>query len=171
MVAVAALAALVTACADPSFVPEENEVIFSESVSQQLASQEPTSFPPSGPYWTPSSAHVQEANTRILEFLASQDAKRARQLYRRLSTYYAQYVGGTEDQTRIVYVNGFCDAKSHHNWRTEFVTAMDGGICYFDAKYDPTAKQLVHFSVHFPHYWESLQHLNAEWSGRDRIGK
>ncbi|MCP4550361.1 MAG: hypothetical protein GY835_28205 [bacterium] len=161
---------LVVACGGSGFVPETHRVIFSEENSQRLADAEPRFFPPSGPYWTPVPTDIEQANNRTLDFLATQPGRRARRLRRDLRTYYAQYVGGTESGTRILYVNGFCDTNQHDNWRTEFVTAMDGGICYFYAKYELKTGRLVHFSVHFPDYWKALDVLNATWRGRDRLG-
>ncbi|MCP4548482.1 MAG: hypothetical protein GY835_18650 [bacterium] len=166
----AASLALVGSCGEFGFPPEAHRVVFSKEDSQRLAAAEPWVFPPSGPYWTPAPNDIEQANNRAREFLASQTVRKARELRRDLRTYYVQYVGGTESGSRILYLNGFCDKKQHEDWRSEFVTTMDGGICHFHAKYDLKTGRLVHFSVHFPHYWKALDDLNGTWQGRDRLG-
>lgn len=61
--------------------------------------------------------------------------------------YRFQYQGRTTLLGRqFVYVNGFCNHEGRdltHDW----VTMLDGGACYFSAKYDPTTKRIYDLEV------------------------
>lgn len=55
--------------------------------------------------------------------------------------YIFQYRGDTENGRLFIFVNAACDA---HNIKLdeEMVDVDDGGVCYFNIKYDPVKKQL-----------------------------
>ena len=56
------------------------------------------------------------------------------------SEYTFQYQGrATLLGRKYVYVNAFCGHESRSLDR-EWIAVMDGGACYFSAKYDPATK-------------------------------
>ena len=59
-------------------------------------------------------------------------------------SYTFQYQGVTPlVGKRYLLVNAFCDDPGHHpDFRTKWVKVMDGGACFFLAKYDPAAHAL-----------------------------
>ena len=62
-------------------------------------------------------------------------------------TYTFQYQGQhTPLGRRYVYINAFCDLPKNHPSDT-WVLVLDGGACFFQAKYDPESKQLYDVSV------------------------
>jgi len=59
-------------------------------------------------------------------------------------TYTFQYQGRSPVLgKRYVFVNAFCDKTQNHSaLQNKWVEVMDGGACYFSAKYEPESKRL-----------------------------
>jgi hypothetical protein len=64
-------------------------------------------------------------------------------------SYTFQYQGRTTPSgRRFVYVNAFChDPVAHRNLNKEWVTVLDGGACFFSAKYDTESERLYDLEV------------------------
>lgn len=75
---------------------------------------------------------------------------------RTLEEYWLQVAGeivvGTRHGRppgRYLYVAGACMLRTPNGWLYPYLTSVaDGGTCYFDAHYDLTRGELVHFQVH-----------------------
>ena len=71
----------------------------------------------------------------------------ARQILAGYPQYRRQYFGITRKGRRVLYVRGFCDKDPPADWRTTEVLVLDGGPCYFFARYDPVAKRFTFFEA------------------------
>lgn len=57
-------------------------------------------------------------------------------------SYTFQYQGRrTALGRKYLYINAFCDDPAHHKL-TAWVVVLDGGACFFHAKYDPDSRQV-----------------------------
>jgi hypothetical protein len=64
-------------------------------------------------------------------------------------SYTFQFQGRTPvTGRRYVFVNAFCDVLPNHADLTKaWIQVMDGGACFFSAKYDPGSRQLYDLVV------------------------
>ena len=74
-------------------------------------------------------------------------ASKGRGKLRKWASYTFQYQGRTSLLSgRYIFVNAFCEAASsdaHEKW----VKVLDGGTCFFSAKYDPNTKRVYDVRV------------------------
>ena len=57
--------------------------------------------------------------------------------------YFRQYLPVILGAKNLIYVNAFCDAQFHPDWRERFVFVNDGASCYWQALFDPATKRFV----------------------------
>jgi hypothetical protein len=98
-----------------------------------------------GGSWDPTPAALTEIETALKPALALAARNRGRLPDWR--EYLFQYQGRkTLLGRQFVYVNAFC---SHENGdlAEDWVTVLDGGACYFSAKYDPITKRIYDLAV------------------------
>lgn len=114
----------------------------------------PTLLDEEKPYWAPSHALVVEADAALPGYLRATAASQAvdsfaregaAQILTNYAQYRRQYFGVTRNRRQILYVRGFCDVHDQPDWRTREVMMMDGGPCYFFARYDPATRRFVFF--------------------------
>ena len=55
--------------------------------------------------------------------------------------YFRQYVAVVRDGKKLIYVNALCDERIAPDWRHCLVVVNDGATCFWQAFYDPVAKQ------------------------------
>jgi hypothetical protein len=95
-----------------------------------------------GGAWLPSASFLSdlEANLRAVIPPASRNRGRIPEW----QSYTFQYQGQTTLLGhRYVRLNAFCDSRANHaNVTTEWVSVLDGGACFFSAKYDVEKKRL-----------------------------
>lgn len=60
--------------------------------------------------------------------------------------YYRQYVPVVVAGRKLIYVNAFCRSEVP-DWRTHFVTILDGGDCVWSVLYDPATGQFSDLEV------------------------
>jgi hypothetical protein len=99
-----------------------------------------------GRYWTPTDADVREFEAGLSGFLRQARPKEAPDLAARTSLYRRQYSGVVQNDKRMMFVFFFC--RDVEGWLIRPVTVDDGGACFFDVKYDPSAKKYIGVSVH-----------------------
>jgi hypothetical protein len=88
--------------------------------------------------WTPGRTDVLKLEKGIESFLKKAAPKRSQDLWTKIPTYKRQYVGITRKGRKVIFVNFFCDAFNS-NWKAAPVVVEDGGDCFFNVLYDPTA--------------------------------
>ena len=59
--------------------------------------------------------------------------------------YRFQYYGIRKKGRKIVYLNAFCSSywDEAQDWRTKLVLVMDGGSCFFHAKFDVDSAGII----------------------------
>jgi hypothetical protein len=98
-----------------------------------------------GGLWQPSPATLSELEAALKPAVAS--AARNRGRLPLWSDYTFQFQGRTTLLgRRYVYVNAFCGHEGG-NLREDWVRVLDGGACYFSAKYDPNRKLVYDVEV------------------------
>ncbi len=119
----------------PTAMANQNWVIIAEerAVETGIASW----LAESGNFWTPSVDDILKLEEKIGGYLSQNSNQFYRQptVWERLDEYQRQYIGLDREGRQIIYGNYFCDNMGH-NWRQEFVFAIDGGECYFQVEYD-----------------------------------
>jgi hypothetical protein len=124
---------------EPSVVVVEDPpgVIFSASAAGQMKASDPF-FKLDGPFWTPTQADILQLEKRFPAFLRSSKASACKLLPWNNYKHIRQYFGFSRNQMKLIYINGFCDDFSTE-WKEHLVFALDGGDCFYQAVYDPTA--------------------------------
>jgi hypothetical protein len=106
------------------------------------------------PFWTPSPEEIAMLEGQLKPFLeratppeAKDFAARlgeAKKIAARLGNYKRQYFGYTDGDRKRIFVNAFCEAHWKEDkdiWRDRLAFVLDGGICYFNVRYDPSRSQ------------------------------
>ena len=122
-------------------------VIFSaEHVERSGASR---AFGATPPYWTPSPEQIAMLETQLKSYLAGIKLAKAKVIAARLGSYKRQYFGYTNGGKRWILVNGFCEGywKKQDIWRDRVVLVLDGGLCFFQVRYDPTRSQFEQLEI------------------------
>jgi hypothetical protein len=98
-----------------------------------------------GGSWDPTPSALTEIEAALKPAVAL--AARERGRVPGWSEYTFQYQGRRTLLGRhFVYVNAFC-RHENRDLAQDWVTVLDGGACYFSAKYDPTTKQIYDLEV------------------------
>jgi hypothetical protein len=98
-----------------------------------------------GGSWDPTAVALTQIETALKPALALAARNRGRLPGWREYTF--QYQGRkTLLGRQFVYVNAFCNHESR-DLAEDWVTVLDGGACYFSAKYDPETKQIYDLEV------------------------
>ena len=98
-----------------------------------------------GGSWTPDAAMLSQLDDLLKP--AVQTAAKNRGRMPPWSQYHFQYQGRTSLLGhKYVYVNAFCE-DSVNDVSGDWVTVLDGGACYFSAKFDPEAKRVYEVAV------------------------
>ena len=116
-------------------------VIFAAAASGRLKASDPF-FNLDGPFWTPSTTDIVRLEERFPSFLHSSKASGCKLLRQNTREHIRQYFGFSRNKVRLIYINGFCDAFSQ-DWKETLVFVMDGGDCFYQAVYDPTADRFL----------------------------
>ncbi len=144
---------LTMTCANAGESPEsgllvENGVIFSAQQAMQAAQAAPISGI-QGPYWTPTERQIKRLKTSFTSYVRRQKSGPARYVGQHFEDYRFQYVGYSDHGVQLVLINGFCESfwKNDNSWRTDLVVVLDGGACFFQARYRMSDLKLVQFEV------------------------
>lgn len=124
-------------------------VIFSERDTELAARDNPMSSL-QGPYWTPTGAQVMEAESALTAYLKSHHSDEPAMLVKqRFHQYRFQYLGYSDHGKRFILINGFCDSfwKEDDSWKTRFVFVLDGGACFFHARFRVADSKIVEFET------------------------
>lgn len=98
-----------------------------------------------GGAWDPTSGVLAELEAALRPALAA--AARNRGRLPKWDEYTFQYQGRTTLLGRkFVYVNAFCSHEGR-DLTQDWVIVLDGGACYFSAKYDPATKLIYDLEV------------------------
>lgn len=97
--------------------------------------------------WSPSAALVSDLETKLSQAIRPASQNRGR--IPAWESYTFQYQGKlTLLGNRYVRVNAFCDSRANHaHLTTQWVLMLDGGACFFSAKYDVEKKHLYDIIV------------------------
>jgi hypothetical protein len=98
-----------------------------------------------GGSWQPTATMLSELEAALQPALAP--AARNRGRLPKWNEYTFQYQGRTTLLgQKFVYVNAFCRQEGHSLDR-DWVSVLDGGACFFTAKYDPDSKRVYDLHV------------------------
>jgi hypothetical protein len=120
------------------FTADDNaRVIFPSDIKTMLA---PT------PTWQPSLTKVKECEAALKKQLIRNDSS---EIAKSLDTYRFQYIGYGESRTRIL-MNAFCKETFDQfpEWRSKWVSVLDGGTCFFDATCNSTTQEISDLFFH-----------------------
>jgi len=100
-----------------------------------------------GGKWKPSVAVLSELESALQSALSTAASNRGRMPA--WTTYTFQFQGRSPlVGPRYVFVNAFCDgSRDQASYRTTWIRVLDGGACYFSAKYEPDTKRLYDLQV------------------------
>jgi hypothetical protein len=100
-----------------------------------------------GGKWKPEATTLSEIETVLKPAIIA--ASKNRGHMQDWGKYTFQYQGRSPlPGQRYVFVNAFCDEpKNHPDLQNIWVEVMDGGACFFSAKYEPESKRLYDISV------------------------
>jgi hypothetical protein len=105
-----------------------------------LAADSPRWVEVSGGAWEPQSALFSQLESALRPIVAA--ATKNRGPLPDWNSYTFQYQGRrTMLGRKYIYINAFCDDPRHHS-PTQWVEVLDGGACFFRAKYDPESNQV-----------------------------
>ena len=98
-----------------------------------------------GGTWKPTAQQLVEVESALKSEVPATAKNRGR--LSEWSQYRFQYQGRiTLLGRKFIYINAFCSAE-HRSLDREWVEVMDGGACYFRAKWDTGAHKLYELSV------------------------
>ena len=98
-----------------------------------------------GGSWSPDAAMLAQLEDLLKPAVAT--AARNRGQVPPWNEYHFQYQGRTSLLGhKYVYVNAFC-RQTANDVSKDWVTVLDGGACYFSAKFDPDAKRVYDVAV------------------------
>ena len=145
--ALALIAAIVTVAGAQEKAESQGVVIPAERMPELR--REFRIGPVDAPFWTPTDADVQRAETALKRSLSASWNPTQRQIASQLDGYRRQYVGFTMNGRRAIYVNAFCEHhwKRDPGWKTQFVLVLDGGECFFQATYVVPTDRIIDISV------------------------
>ncbi len=100
-----------------------------------------------GGSWKPDFTVLSELETALKPAVTTASKNRGR--VPDWGTYTFQYQGRSPiSGKRYIYVNAFCDGPQNHpDLQKIWVLVMDGGACFFSAKYEPESKRLFDIEV------------------------
>jgi hypothetical protein len=61
--------------------------------------------------------------------------------------YFRQYVAVRVAGQKRIFVSAFCDEKPPSDWHDRLYVVIDGATCYWQAIYDPAAKQFSNLRI------------------------
>jgi hypothetical protein len=85
--------------------------------------------------WTPTLADLEVLESKIDAYAQTVSPPSGQEPPTTLADYKRQYAGYIEDGNRKIFVNSFCDDMGS-DWQREPIFVMDGGTCFFTARYD-----------------------------------
>jgi hypothetical protein len=101
------------------------------------------------PFWTPSPTDVAAAEAALRNYLETRGDRAANAIAVKLDTYRRQYLGDSPGGNRSILINAFCNGYLKHepDWHRSFVIVLDGGDCFFRARFDPRTSTIEMFEV------------------------
>jgi len=101
------------------------------------------------PYWTPSPEQIALLESKLKPYLGAYRSPRAKVIAARLGSYRRQYFGYSENGKKWIFVNGFCEGhwKKEDAWRDRVVLVLDGGLCFFKVRYNPSRSQFEQLEI------------------------
>jgi hypothetical protein len=90
--------------------------------------------------WEPAQATVRELKAQ-LEPHAKKTAQMQGRKLRNWEEYVFQYQAQEDKGRRHILVNALCHVYPKRDLAKDIVLVLDGGSCYFNAKYDPERRQ------------------------------
>jgi hypothetical protein len=123
------------------------EVVFTAEQTEAAAKAYPITQLGGTPYWMPTRGQIAKARRSFAEYLRRKPQNDpALYVGNRMSSYRIQYLGYGD---QMILLNGFCDSsfKQHTAWQTDLVVVLDGGKCYFQARYAAKSGEIVEFQT------------------------
>jgi len=101
------------------------------------------------PYWTPSPEQIALLESQLRPYLGRVTQPKAKVIAARLGSYRRQYFGYSENGKKWIFVNGFCEGhwKKEDAWRDRVVLVLDGGLCFFKVRYNPSRSQFEQLEI------------------------
>lgn len=98
--------------------------------------------------FTPSNSDILKADSLTMLYIKShkKEHPRAHQEITDFGSYYRQYVGYlNKENQKIIYLNSSC--RMFPNWRTDIISVMGGGSCYFNVRVNLAKCECYEFIV------------------------
>jgi hypothetical protein len=109
-------------------------------------------------YWTPDETAVKQLELRLSDYLNGElkvapDRVLLAEVIDKLPHYRRQYLGITDDNRKLIFLNAFprkpsTGADLFENWNKEWIEVSDGGSEHWSAVYDVNAQAFVNVNVH-----------------------
>jgi hypothetical protein len=96
--------------------------------------------------WEPPPTIVRDLEAQLEPF-ARKAAKLKGRTLRNWEEYRFQYQAQATEGRRYIFVNALCHVYPKRDLAKEIVLVLDGGSCYFNAKYDPERRQYYDLSI------------------------
>jgi hypothetical protein len=90
--------------------------------------------------WEPAPTLVRDLEAQLEPYVKKAAQMQGRTL-RNWEEYVFQYQAQETKGRRFILVNALCHVFPRRDLATEIVLVLDGGSCYFNAKYDPKRRQ------------------------------
>src|SRR2546425_735 len=90
--------------------------------------------------WEPAQATVRDLEAQLAPYAKKTAQMQGRKL-RNWEEYVFQYQAQEANGRRYILVNALCHVFPKRDLTKEIVLVLDGGSCYFNAKYDPERRQ------------------------------
>lgn len=140
-----------TACTSPPApgVEGENWVAFSAEKAQSDRMLE-WLFAADAEYWSPTEADIRTLELGLPAYLQENESAfymTETLVWERLNEYNRQYVGIVLDGRRVIYANYLCKRGDDEGWKEQFAFVEDGGVCYFQFKFDASTGEFFGLQV------------------------
>jgi hypothetical protein len=99
--------------------------------------------------WEPTVADINGLEDNLSQIRAMHETRGANRHIESPDQYFRQYLAIVVGERKLIYVNAVCsvDARALSVWRKKLFIAYDGGACYWQATYDPAAKQFFDLTI------------------------
>ncbi|MGA2832046.1 MAG: hypothetical protein ABSE55_03145 [Terracidiphilus sp.] len=128
---------------------EQRFVLLPASEARNLAEM----YPKDGPEkingsWQPTKSQIEslEANLHHVSDLKSFGAPKSERI-EHPEQYFRQYLAVVRDGQNLIYINSFCQIQNISNWRNHIAIVMDGGTCFWQARYDPATERFLNLYI------------------------
>lgn len=99
-----------------------------------------------GGSWAPTAETIERIKEQIEPFVRTQAKVEGRNL-REWRSYTFQYQGQEKRGRKFVFLNAFCVNDGRRNLTKQMVFVLDGGVCFFNVKYDPNNNQFFELLI------------------------